>query len=79
MDMNERTDEINSNKRPIYSRKSLEVGFIASSGNAKYYIQSALSIEDLDKIESEKRPLSCIDDSFTKVLITRSGLNPYRD
>ena len=79
VDVNERTDRTDVNGRPIYSKKSLEVDFIATFGNNKYYIQSALSIGDTDKAEQEKRPLRCIDDSFTKVVITKDRLNVSRD
>ena len=57
----------------------LEVDFVATSGDSKYYIQSALSIATPEKADSEKRPLRSIDDSFTKVIVTKNRLNPFRD
>ena len=57
----------------------LEVDFVATSGDSKYYIQSALSIATPEKADSEKRPLRLIDDSFTKLIVTKNRLNPFRD
>ena len=56
-----------------------EVDFIASFGSQKYYVQSALSINDPDKLMQEKRALIKINDSFKKIIVTRNGLNPSRD
>lgn len=39
------------------SQKILEVDFIARRGSRKYYIQSALSMDDEDKERAELRPL----------------------
>ena len=79
VDINERTDRIDSNGRSIYAKKCLEVDYIATFGNRKLYIQSALSMSDPEKALQEKRPLNSIDDSFTKIVITKDNLNPYRD
>lgn len=53
------------------SRKQLEVDFVANKGDRTYYIQSALSIGDLDKREQESRSLDNIDDHFTKIIIAK--------
>ncbi|MBR4503417.1 MAG: ATP-binding protein [Candidatus Methanomethylophilaceae archaeon] len=74
----EKTDRIDVNGHPIYATKSLEVDFVATSGDRKYYIQSALSL-DPDKEAREKRSLVSIDDSFVKIVVTKNGLNILRD
>ena len=77
--VNERTDRVDVNGRSCYSKKHLEVDFIANSGDRRYYIQSVLSIHDPKKKEAEEKPLLNTGDSFTKILITRNGLHPFRD
>ena len=75
----EKTDRKDLNGKPIYTQKSLEVDFIASNGISKYYIQSALSLPDEEKEAQEKRPLYRIDDSFTKLIVTKNGLHTSQD
>ena len=53
--------------------------FIASKGDIKYYIQSALSMDDADKQLQEKRSLYYIDDSFKKIIVAKTGLKPSYD
>ena len=79
VDVNERTGRIDINGRPIYSKKHLEVDFIATAGDRKYYIQSDLSVDDPDKRANEERPFINIDDSFTKIIVTKNRLNAFRD
>ena len=38
-----------------------------------------MSLDGPGKAEAEKNPLRRIDDSFTKVIITRNGLHAYAD
>jgi predicted AAA+ superfamily ATPase len=61
------------------SRAHLEVDFVASKGSQKFYIQSALSMESLEKQTQEKRSLHNIDDSFKKIVVTKNDLNPTYD
>ncbi|MCD8040739.1 MAG: ATP-binding protein [Clostridia bacterium] len=51
-------------------RKQLEVDFVCNSGSSRYYIQSAYSIPDAEKMEQEIRPFKKIEDSFKKIIIT---------
>lgn len=60
-------------------RRQLEVDFVATSGNSKFYIQSAYSMPDSEKRLQEKRPLTHIDDSFTKIIVTREAVKAYFD
>lgn len=79
VDVYKKTDRKDVNNKDIYAVKTLEVDFIATKGDLRYYIQSALSLSDEDKIRQEKRSLLNIDDSFKKVIITKNGLNIHRD
>ena len=75
----EKTDRKDLSGKPIYTQKTLEVDFVASNGISKYYIQSALSLPDEEKESQEKRPLYRIDDSFTKMIVTKNGLHTRQD
>ena len=76
---NEKTDRTGASGQPIYAQKKLEVDFIATLGERKYYIQSALSMSEPEKISQEKKSLNCIDDSFKKIIVTKNGLNVSKD
>ena len=54
------------------SQKNLEIDFIARKGSKKYYIQSALNMDDKEKENKELRPLNAVDDSFKKIVISKS-------
>lgn len=75
VDINENTGRKDINGKFIYAPKQVEVDFIASQGNRKYYIQSALSMDNYEKQMQEKKSLYYIDDSFQKIVITKNGLN----
>ena len=79
VNVSEKTDRIDVNGKSIYAQKALEVDFIASKGDIKYYIQSALSMDDADKQLQEKRSLYYIDDSFKKIVVAKTGLKPSYD
>lgn len=61
------------------TRKYLEVDFIASAGYKKYYVQSALSIDEPEKHRQEIQPLVNIPDSFKKVVVVREHIMPFTD
>ena len=52
-------------------RKQLEVDFVANKADRTYYIQSALSIQDLEKREQESRSLENINNHFSKIIIAK--------
>ena len=56
-----------------------EVDFIATKGNNKYYIQSAFSIDNLEKLKQETNSLNNIKDSFKKIIIVRNNIKPRKD
>ncbi|MGN1261616.1 MAG: ATP-binding protein, partial [Candidatus Enteromonas sp.] len=57
----------------------LEVNFVVEKGDARYYIQSAFSVDDESKMAQEKRPLLAVRDSFRKILIEGDDFEPYQD
>lgn len=60
-------------------RKRLEVDFVANQGSRRYYIQSAFSLEDDDKVRQEEKSLINVPDSFKKIIITKDQIASYHD
>ena len=60
-------------------RKQLEVDFVANSGNRRYYIQSAFSMNSPDKEAQEKSPFLRVNDSFKKIILIRENIKIRRD
>ena len=60
-------------------RKQLEVDFVVNKGDERYYIQSALSIDDRDKKDQEIAPLVRIPDSFKKIVVVKDFIKPWKD
>ena len=54
-----------------------EVDFVANKGSKKFYIQSAYSIIDEEKIKQEEKSLDSINDNFDKVIITFDDFITY--
>ena len=54
-----------------FVRKQLEVDFVCNKGSKRYYIQSAFSIPDREKMEQESNSLLRIDDSFKKLIVVK--------
>lgn len=61
------------------TRKQLEVDFVCNLGSARYYIQSAYSIPDEEKLLQETRPFRKIDDSFKKIIVTKDIVPKHYD
>jgi predicted AAA+ superfamily ATPase len=61
------------------TKKQLEIDFVASVGSRKYYIQSAFSMSDSTKSDSEQRPLTSVRDSFKKIIVVRDDIKPRRN
>lgn len=60
-------------------KKQCEINFVVNAGAKKYYIQSALKIEDPEKKEAELRPLMKVNDFFKKIIITKTNAKPWTD
>lgn len=71
--------EKNKDKLDTYIYKNLEIDFVCNKGNEKYYIQSALSMPDKDKINQEKKSLKSVKDSFKKIIIVKDSTPIIKD
>ena len=59
---------------------SREVDFMINRGSDRCYLQSAWSIPDAAKRAQETRPLRCIRDSFSKLVVVNDDyVSPHRD
>ena len=56
-----------------------EVDFICNVGNQRYYIQSAFSIPDEEKMKQEEASLDHINDSFKKIIIVKDHIKTWRN
>ena len=64
----------------VTAKTSAEVDFVASIGNKRYYIQSALDLPTPQKMMQEEKSLLNIRDAFKKIIITNNDLlKPYQD
>ena len=71
--------EVRESKSGVSTRKQLEIDFVASKGNNKFYIQSAFHIASDEKREQEERSLLKINDSFKKIIIVKDDIKAKRD
>lgn len=60
-------------------KSQLEIDFVVNKGNKRYYIQSALSVDSIEKQEQETASLRKINDSFKKIVIVRKRTIPIYD
>ena len=58
-------------------RKQLEIDFVCNKGSRRYYIQSAYSMPDMQKMQQEQRSLTMTGDFFKKIIITKDAPTPY--
>ena len=61
------------------AKKQCEIDFVVNAGTKKYYIQSALNVEDPQKMQTELRPLKGVNDFFKKIIITKSNAKAWTD
>lgn len=61
------------------TKKQYEVDFVATKGSEKYYIQSAFSISNDDKLQQEQNSLMNINDSFKKIIVVRDNIKVRRN
>ena len=60
-------------------RTQLEIDFVANKGSKRYYIQSALTIEDEAKRKQETNSLNRVSDSFRKIVVVKDDIIPWHD
>lgn len=59
------------------ARKQAEVDFVCNKADKRYYIQSALSIPDREKMLQEQNSLTRINDWFKKIIIVKDSLKSH--
>ena len=70
---------VEKNQEGKREQKNREIDFIAASGSKRYYIQSALNMDDPQKEKTEIRPLSAVKDSFKKIIVSKSYGKSWTD
>ncbi len=60
-------------------QKNCEIDFVATKGNKRYYVQSALTMNDEAKEKTELRPLKAVDDSFKKIIVSKYHGKSWND
>lgn len=71
--------EITESKDGKRVKKQCEIDFVVNKGAKKYYIQSALSVSDPEKMITELRPLKNTNDFFKKIIISKIPQKPWFD
>lgn len=61
------------------TKKNFEVDFVCNKGSQRYYIQSAFSIPDVEKMAQEQASLDYINDSFKKIIIVQDRIKLWRN
>ena len=59
------------------AKEYYEVDFVANKGSERFYIQSAYSLPDEEKVKQEERSLDNIYDNFDKIIITFDDFVTY--
>ena len=59
-------------------KKQLEIDFVATKGNNKIYIQSALEMKTPEKVEQEQKSLLNVNDFFKKIIIVGDNIKKSR-
>ena len=70
---------VEKNREGKREQKNCEIDFIATRGSKRYYIQSALSMDDPEKSKTEIRPLIAVRDSFKKIIVSKSYGKSWTD
>ena len=60
-------------------RKQLEIDFVVNNGSKRYYIQSALSLPNEEKIEQEMASLKNVSDSLQNIIIVKDNIVPHHN
>ena len=71
--------EYDMKKEGNRKKVQLEVDFVINKGHKRYYIQSALNLDSIEKREQEILSLKKINDSFKKIVIVRKHIIPRHD
>ena len=69
--------EYSKNENGKSVRVQVEVDFVCNKADKRYYIQSALSIPDREKMLQEQNSLTRIADSFKKIIIVKDTIKTH--
>ena len=72
-------EHYSKNGNNITTRKQLEIDFVCNQGSKRYYIQSALNIDDESKKNQELRPLLNVNDFFKKIIVVKDDIEPWHN
>lgn len=72
-------EDVSLNAQHKKEQRQVEIDFVCNLGSKKIYVQSALSLPSLEKINQEQRPLLKIKDSFPRLIIVKDGISHYND
>ena len=72
-------EQYSKNEDGKTTRKQLEIDFVCNQGSKRYYIQSALNIDDENKKNQELRPLLNVNDFFKKIIIIKDDIVPFHN
>lgn len=61
------------------TKKQCEIDFVVNRGSKRYYIQSALNVNESSKMETELRPLKNTKDFFKKIIVSKTSMKPWTD
>ena len=61
------------------TQRQLEVDFMVTGANERYYIQAALTLDDVKTIEREIRSLNKIKDNFIKIVVIKNYTGSFYD
>lgn len=71
--------EVAETKEGKRTRKQCEIDFVVNKGSKRYYVQSALSLNDPIKMATELKPLKNTKDFFKKIIISKTHTKPWTD
>lgn len=71
--------EYDYKKEGVRKKVQLEVDFVINKGHQRYYIQSVLNVDSVEKKEQETASLRKIDDSFKKIVVVKNSIIPRYD
>ena len=60
-------------------QRRCEIDFVVNTASGRYYIQSALTVADPEKLQQEKRPLLAVRDSFQRIVVSKTVAKPWFD
>ena len=72
-------EKYTKNSKGQNTKVILEVDFVCNKGSQRYYIQSAFSIPDINKMSQEQESFNRIDDSFKKVIVVQDNVAPWHN